>query len=446
MFDFIIGGSGPAALAFLNTLREQNHGQKIKVLVIEIGGKTEEAVHRSLKLASTSSVNSMRQDNPNNYRNFQLGGTSNSWGGTLMPFDLEEFQLESNGVRYWPEDIAETYETFSRSAGAMFGLNLDVFETTKIGYASANPLRQAVQSKMNTQDEILQLADEIAFETAIVDVEDHQSFTKVRTLDVRTGSPKTFTGKRVVLALGGIESNRLVLNSKNLMAGLSAPKLAGSGYSPHLNFVAGLMRPSYKLLSSPGIQGRDLSRFYFTPTLKTDFTDATKVTLPLIRKDLIGYFNSPKKFLWKGYRRDQKVRLVNVAAGHRPTKESNIRLSANRDILGRRGVLITHSVPRSDEIAVLSNVVEMVRELSEGDFSIAHGMELGRISRGKSHHLGGLRIMNSEGVGVVDANLRLQGTKNVFLASSAVFPTFSHANPTLTICALAIRLAKHLGS
>jgi choline dehydrogenase-like flavoprotein len=36
------------------------------------------------------------------------------------------------------------------------------------------------------------------------------------------------------------------------------------------------------------------------------------------------------------------------------------------------------------------------------------------------------------------------GQDNLFVASSSVFPTSSHANPTLTIVALAKRLADHL--
>jgi choline dehydrogenase-like flavoprotein len=36
------------------------------------------------------------------------------------------------------------------------------------------------------------------------------------------------------------------------------------------------------------------------------------------------------------------------------------------------------------------------------------------------------------------------GTHNLFVAGSAVFPTSSHVNPTLTIVALAVRLADHL--
>jgi choline dehydrogenase-like flavoprotein len=46
--------------------------------------------------------------------------------------------------------------------------------------------------------------------------------------------------------------------------------------------------------------------------------------------------------------------------------------------------------------------------------------------------------------GVVDENCRIHGISNLFIASSSVFPTGGFANPTLTIVALAIRLADYL--
>jgi len=44
----------------------------------------------------------------------------------------------------------------------------------------------------------------------------------------------------------------------------------------------------------------------------------------------------------------------------------------------------------------------------------------------------------------VDENTRVHGVENLYIASSSVFPTSGVANPTLTIVALAIRLADHL--
>jgi choline dehydrogenase-like flavoprotein len=46
--------------------------------------------------------------------------------------------------------------------------------------------------------------------------------------------------------------------------------------------------------------------------------------------------------------------------------------------------------------------------------------------------------------GVVDENCRVFGVDNLYMAGCSVFPTGGHANPTLTIVALAIRLADHL--
>ena len=48
--------------------------------------------------------------------------------------------------------------------------------------------------------------------------------------------------------------------------------------------------------------------------------------------------------------------------------------------------------------------------------------------------------------GVVDEHGRVHGTSNLFVAGSSVFPTAGWAPPTLTIVALALRLAEHLKS
>lgn len=60
------------------------------------------------------------------------------------------------------------------------------------------------------------------------------------------------------------------------------------------------------------------------------------------------------------------------------------------------------------------------------------------------HHIGTARMAETVRDGVVDADCAVHGVPNLFVASSAVFPTSSHANPTLTIVALALRLADHI--
>jgi choline dehydrogenase-like flavoprotein len=61
-----------------------------------------------------------------------------------------------------------------------------------------------------------------------------------------------------------------------------------------------------------------------------------------------------------------------------------------------------------------------------------------------AHHIGTTRMHADPARGVVDENCRVHGTSNVFVAGSSVFPTAGWAPPTLTIVALALRLADHL--
>lgn len=60
------------------------------------------------------------------------------------------------------------------------------------------------------------------------------------------------------------------------------------------------------------------------------------------------------------------------------------------------------------------------------------------------HHMGTTRMSDSPERGVVDADCRVHGMGNLWVAGSSVFPTGGAANPTLTIVALALRLADRL--
>jgi choline dehydrogenase-like flavoprotein len=60
------------------------------------------------------------------------------------------------------------------------------------------------------------------------------------------------------------------------------------------------------------------------------------------------------------------------------------------------------------------------------------------------HHLGTARMGTDPRTSVVDADCRVHSVDNLFVAGSAVFPTSSQANPTLTLIALSLRLGRHL--
>jgi choline dehydrogenase-like flavoprotein len=62
---------------------------------------------------------------------------------------------------------------------------------------------------------------------------------------------------------------------------------------------------------------------------------------------------------------------------------------------------------------------------------------------GVAHEVGTLR-MGDNGSGVVDTNLKFNGYSNLYCCDLSVFPTSPAANPSLTLVALALRLANHL--
>ena len=60
------------------------------------------------------------------------------------------------------------------------------------------------------------------------------------------------------------------------------------------------------------------------------------------------------------------------------------------------------------------------------------------------HHMGTARMNDDPQQGVVDANCKIHGLANLYVAGSAVFPTSGTANPTLTLIAMTLRLSDHL--
>lgn len=63
-----------------------------------------------------------------------------------------------------------------------------------------------------------------------------------------------------------------------------------------------------------------------------------------------------------------------------------------------------------------------------------------------AHPMCATRMSDDPGAGVVDANCKVHGIDNLFVAGSSVFGTPGHMNPTMMVVALSVRLAEHLKS
>jgi len=145
-------------------------------------------------------------------------------------------------------------------------------------------------------------------------------------------------------------------------------------------------------------------------------------------------------------RANERERVVVYFCEQPPILDSRVVLAEERDRLGvnrlkldwRPGGEVTRSVLRLQEML-------RVELESRGIGTLEPGEGEPRYSDA-SHHMGTTRMSPDERLGVVDPNCRVHGVENLYMAGSSVFPSAGHCNPTWTIVALAVRLARHLSA
>jgi choline dehydrogenase-like flavoprotein len=132
-----------------------------------------------------------------------------------------------------------------------------------------------------------------------------------------------------------------------------------------------------------------------------------------------------------------------------PDPDSRVTLSTDRDRLGLPRVILDWRIgelERQTMVKVRSTIDEEMRR-----------QRLGRIepwpiepwpakSQWVWHHMGTTRTDDDPKRGVVNRDGRVHGVHNLFIAGSSIFPSGSADAPTLTITALALRLADHLSA
>jgi choline dehydrogenase-like flavoprotein len=162
----------------------------------------------------------------------------------------------------------------------------------------------------------------------------------------------------------------------------------------------------------------------------------------------VAYAASRRLFVRPGRERSWRTRALFESA---PRRDNRVTLSDERDVLGRPRARVhwrpdetdMHSVKRMHQL--LDHALRRARlgrfdcRLTD-DESWVNAVEAGK------HHMGATRMHTDAAHGVVDADCRVHGVHNLYVAGSSVFPTGGFANPTLTIVALAARLANHLRS
>lgn len=137
-----------------------------------------------------------------------------------------------------------------------------------------------------------------------------------------------------------------------------------------------------------------------------------------------------------------------------PNPDSRITLAPTTDRFGNRQVRIDWRYT-SQDVETVARSFDLLRDdLAEqaiGELTLAPDERdiesvVRRDGAYGGHHIGTARMAASAASGVIDRDCKVFGVNNLYVAGSAAFATSGQANPTLTIVALALRLANHLGS
>lgn len=328
--------------------------------------------------------------------------------------------------------------------------------------------------------------------------------TSIRSLRLRTlaGREIEVTAKRFVLACGGIENPRLLLAShERWPAGIANEHdVVGRYFMDHPRAVFGRLhapasarlkllrgRPlahgklQLGLALSPQQQAEcgalnhyvtlEAQHSGYTEARYQSFVQTMKVALKrgyagnrwdiarssVERLPEMIYLLSPKELMphpvYRAYvglrdawpRKQAATTYVLVYFCEQPPDpRSRVTLDTQRDALGMNVANLDWHLGADITASVLG-----MQDVLRGEFARAG---LGSLEAGSgeptytdaSHHMGTTRMSLDPRQGVVDTDCRAHGVDNLYLAGSSVFPSAGYANPTLTIVALALRLADHL--
>ena len=137
-------------------------------------------------------------------------------------------------------------------------------------------------------------------------------------------------------------------------------------------------------------------------------------------------------------------------AEQQPEPENRVMLSHRRDRFGQRRLQVHYRVSESDRGRIRRSIALIGDEFAKLGLGVVDMGDTARIDdmpfTDGTHQMGLLRMAESPRQGVVDRDCRVHGCANLYVAGSAVFPTAGAVGPTLTIVALACRIAERVAA
>lgn len=495
-FDATIVGAGAAGILLAVSLARRGK----RVLVIESGHFEIDDDRQSLNDIEQS-AKSMSDALWNRKR--AIGGTTVAWGGQSLPFAPLDFE-KRDWVAHsgWPISY-DTLQPYYAAANRFMGvdeLNYDSdifgllnrqdpgFDPRVLHYHYSKWARQPNFLKRHRS--ALQREVTVLYNAHLlrIDLAENGRVGAIEVGDFH-GRRQTVPVATLVLACGGIETNRiLLLNDHQQKGGLgSGSGWLGRAFMEHPCLDAGQVEAAdmaklqdyfgtrirrgrrYSVRLSAGPQWQASNRLLNISASLMWLYDGGEVG-PLT--ELKTFIRSPRpasalkmmkssgqlaQGLWAIartgliYKPGAAARL-SLMCEQEPSRDSYIALGHETDRFGARKARLHWRIGTSTWATMCrftETIDEDMRRLGLGRVWLDEGVRAGAPDWENrlgdvNHHMGGARMSASPADGVVDDQMRLWGVPNLFVCSAAVFPTGGHSNPTLTLLALAARLAERI--
>jgi choline dehydrogenase-like flavoprotein len=483
-FDLVVVGAGAAGLYLAALL-----APTMRVLVLESGHWTVDDDRQALNEVDHigrvfDSVNTRRR---------VIGGTTVAWGGQSLPFAPIDFSRWPFGL----QELERHYRAANQAMGVdprpygeetlrMLGMKVPAFDPAKVWFHSSKWAPEPNFRRIFRRE--IDRGFTVLYNAQFVGAEIRDGWVTAVEVSNFGAEVRRLACTRLVVAAGGLETNRIVawLQDRHRFLSPGQQEMLGKGYMDHPALRAGFAEP--------------VDPYGFQKTFNTQIRSGRKYSLRLSTTEEWmrdgGWLNVSASFmmvggedgfnpyadflgssrLWRSqpsrigesvlslaatagalvrdrfvYKRGLRAALI-VMAEQEASAASRLSLSRQRDRFGMPKLLMHWDIsPRTWQsvVAFCRIVKSEVERLGFGSVLLRPEVAAGTEDRtdlftDSAHHMGGTILGADPGRSVVDENLQLRNVANVWLASSSVFPTGSHSNPTLTVLALVHRLAERI--
>ena len=467
--ELCIVGGGPAGLVIARELAGTGpSGAGLRILLVESGGRASDDGAQRLATIRESDSD---LDPHGETRWRQLGGTAHIWHRSadrwarylpLTPLDFEQREwVPDSGwpfaaeelARYLPRALAAcgvpepSYSARDWESAEAPRLPLDPsrFETAIELFGPPEQFTERYPAELAAAPGVTLLTNATA--VALDEDEGGPAVRRAR-LACLGGARHAVTARRFVLAAGAIENARLLLLSNARQeAGIgNARDRVGRYLMEHAKVHAGILTAA-----DPALMDR--AGLYDVREVRGSQVGA-KLALSAAAQRGERLLASATRLIRGGGIRWSRVPAgepafdVEVQTELVPDATNRLALSAReRDELGlplaslrwRWSERELASVRRTEEL-----LAEELARAGVGHLDVPPPEAPPELTSPSSHQMGTTRMHRDPARGVVDATGRVHGVPNLWITGASVFPTGGYANPTLTIVALALRLAEEL--